>query len=204
MERGTTNHGLRAVATIVAAVAGVSCGTGIRDGEGHFFVSKDFDESGGQLALREAVLDIGVGDMPAAGIVTLRRYDEIELGGAVGPVFQIEAPTPSAFVNDPHLSIATSPAIAGATTSTIGALPLVEGSVVGQWTPNAVDSAQTCTVGSVCGRVQRASFLTSRGGTRTVFFAIVQRCVSPAECPSGQTCTSAACQDCPKEVPCNP
>ena len=204
MERGTTKDRLRAAATIAAAATGVSCGTGLRDGEGHFFVSETIDQEGGQLALREAVLDICEGGMQVAGTVTLRRYEQIELSGAIGPVFEIEVPRPNAFANDASISIATSPAVAKATNSAIGALPLFNGWVVGQWTPNAVDSTQACKPGNVCGRVTRASFEGSSVATKTVYFAILERCSVMADCPSKQTCTSAACQDCPQEVPCNP
>jgi hypothetical protein len=203
MERGTTKDRLRAAATIAAAAAGVSCGTGIRDGEGYFFVSETIDQKGGQLALREAILDICEGCMPLAGTVTLRRYEQIELSGAIGPIFQIETPSPDSFANDASISIATSPAVAKAARSAIGSLPTIDGSVVGQWTPNAVDATQACMPGSVCGRVTRASFAGSTVATNTVYFAILERCSAMEDCPSKQTCTSAACQDCPKEVPCN-
>jgi hypothetical protein len=104
----------------VAAAAGLSCGAGIHGDEGWYYVSGSIDSSGGQLVLREGTLIVARNCVEEAVPITLRRQDRIDHSGAIGPVFTIEVPSPTTFVNDPQINIATSAAVASSASSTIG------------------------------------------------------------------------------------
>lgn len=207
MERGTTITWLRAAGAVVAAAAGISCGAGIHGDEGWYYVSGTIDSSGGQLVLRDGRLDVWencVGNVPVT--ITLRRYDRIAHVGAVGPVFEVEAPGSDTFVNDPRISIASPAGVDSAHGFTIGYIvKLRTGSE--QWIPDTPPIPPDCAAGTICGPVQTGSFkspASDAAATNAVRFAIVKKCASSGECPSKQACNSGACQECPAGAACNP
>jgi hypothetical protein len=204
MERGTTITWLRAAGAVVAAAAGISCGAGIHGDEGWYYVSGSIDSSGGQLVLREGTLLVARNCVEEAVPITLRRQDRIDHSGAIGPVFTIEVPLPTTFVNDPQINIATSAAVAGSASSTIGYI--VNTQAGPQWIPDSPPFPPECPEGTVCGPVQTGSFrnpASDADPSRVVQFAIVKKCGSLGECPSKQACNSGACQACPTGAECN-
>jgi hypothetical protein len=192
---------------LLAVAATASCGTGIHDGEGDWYVSKTIDQSGGQLVLGEATLDVKEHSLKSPPtLITLRRFPTVQHSGAVGAVFEIQIPTPDTFSNDPRIAISTSDAVATTTGSMIGYL--VPGVDNEQWVPDSTPAVPPCSGAVVCGPVQSQAF--TPGGaadaglaTARLQFAIVTQCDSAAICPFGQTCSSRACQQCAAGGPCN-
>jgi hypothetical protein len=208
MQRGISITGLWMGIAVLAVAFAASCGTGIRDGQGDWYVSKTIDQSGGQLVLGEATLDIKDHSLKSPpALITLRRFPAVQHSGAVGAVFEIQIPIPDTFSNDPRIAISTSDAVATATGSMIGYL--VPGADNEQWIPDSSQAVPPCSGPVVCGPVQSQEF-TNRGGaadsgltTTRLQFAIVTQCDSAAICPIGQTCSSRACQQCAAGGPCN-
>ncbi len=208
MERRVSTIRFCAIAACLAGGAAISCGTGIHDGRGEVFATSIIGPSGGQILLREATLDIGEDSVQGEAPITLRRYDSIAHSGAVGPVFEIQVPTPDTFTHDPHIGIATAPAVVASAKSVIGFL--IPGVPNEQWIPDSTTSTAPCPGSDVCGPVQKDTFFNPGGSidagfTTTVLrLAIVTQCAGNADCLSRQACTSRACQKCPPNSPCNP
>jgi hypothetical protein len=210
MERRESTTWLGWVAALLAATCGVSCGTGIRDGRGEVFTTETMGTSIGRIELKEAVLDYWEGTVAEPSSITLRRYDEIERAGAVGPVFELELPSPGVLQKDPRLGIRTSAEVKGNDRATIG---FVSPST-GEWIPDSTNSRQDgCPELAICGPVQILSFATPSGNSDTrnaptpvLRLAIVMRCAALADCDHNQTCTAGACQQCIDFSPytCNP
>ncbi len=208
MERRESKSWPGLFAVVLAAGAGLSCGTGIRDGRGEVFTTEIVGPDGAELSLREGALEVWPNCVAAQSTITLRRYDRIEHLGAVSPVFEVQVPTSDTFKNDPGIVIETSADVAESSKSVIGFL--IPGSPNEQWIPISSTSSAPCPTGTLCAPVQRLSF-SNPGGTNPPTFtttilqlAIVTRCGSTAECPSRQACNSGACQRCPTGSPCNP
>jgi hypothetical protein len=204
MEHGVSTRGFCAVAAFLAGASGIACGAGIQDGRGEVYATRIVDPSGGYIVLREATLDVKQDCVRGPVPITLRRYDSIEHSGAVGPVFEIEVPTPDTFQQDPQIEIATSSLTVTSPNPVIGFL--VPGADNEQWVP---DGTSPVCPSSVCGPVQSQTF-THPGSaaspvvtTRVLLLAIVTQCATNVDCPSNQACNSNACQECPKGSPCN-
>jgi hypothetical protein len=188
------------LATLVAGLAGVSCGTGVYDGDGEQATMKLVSTSGDAIAFMGAKLEICPGclkpDRPVAIKVTWQRA--IEHTGALSSVYSVEVPAPDTFQNDPKITISTTQAIAGNPDNVIGFM--VPG--IGQWIPDQPPAPPVCEQSDqVCGPVQIQGFTNPYGDhlgqTTTLRFAIVTKCGPDTKCPSGQTCNSGACQQCP-------
>ena len=200
MQRGLLKYWPCRVTAVLAVTTALSCGTGIRDGEGPLFESKVIGQQGGRIEVGEATLDIWKDCLSAPALITLRRFPAITHTGAVGPVFEIEIPAPDTFINDPQIGIQTWPDVAKASTSVIGFLiPGVDGA---QWVPDSPAVLPVCDSGVVCGPVQILSFTKPGGSTNPTLttskldLAIVQKCSGTSECPVNQACSSGACQAC--------
>ena len=209
MQRGLSKYWPWRATAVLAESTALSCGTGIRDGDGYVYMSKTIDFPGDTLVLREATVAIPEASLLGPTLITLRRFSTLDHSGAVSPVFEIQVPTDDAFQIDPWIEISTSQDVAGKAASVIGFLdPGVPGE---QWVPDSNSSTTPCTSPPpvVCGPVQRGGFRTPGGGYADTFracksaYAIVTKCASPATCPIGQTCTSTACQACNASGPCN-
>ena len=181
------------IASLVALVATVpSCGSGIHDGEGDVYVKKTIDDNGGQMVLREAVLDVWAKCLAGPTLITLRRA-ATDNTGAISPVFQLEIPTPDAFQNSPRLSIVASAEISSDGRSAI-AHRLSDGHPQ-QWIPE-LPRTNGCDLSRVCGPLQTDAFTKSR--TTKLDYAIVKLCQSSSDCLlPNQSCQSGACQYCP-------
>jgi len=204
MQRGLSKYWPWRVAAVLAVTAALSCGTGIRDGEGEVYVSKTVDYPGDTLVLGEATLELGIGCVEAPALITLRRFPTIGHSGAVSPVFEIQVPTPDTVKRDPKISIATSPDVAGNSASVIGFL--VPGVKDEQWVPDSPTTKLPCSSGVVCGPVQSGGFENPGSGilpTTKMDFAIVQKCGDIGECGLLQACNSSACQACMTSGQCN-
>jgi len=207
MQRGLTKLWSWRVTAMVAATTALSCGTGIRDGDGEVYMFKTIDAPGDRLVLGEATLDVGEGCLDSPTVITLRRFSTIDHTGAIGPVFELQVPTPGTFKGDPRIEISTSDTVAAASSSTIGFL--VPGGSNEQWVPDTPQPAPPCSSGVVCGPVQIKSF-TEPGGTTSPLppttrleFAIVTQCQEDQDCPLYQACSSRACQECYPGSTCN-
>jgi hypothetical protein len=201
MERRESTIWLGVVAVCWAVVSGLSCGTGIRDGRGEVFTTETMGMDIGRIELREAVLDYWEGTVLAPTSITLRRYDQVEPAGAVGPVFELEIPSADALQKQPRLGIRTTPEVKASDKSVIGFVH----PVTGDWIPNSSNSRQDgCPASAICGFVQTLSF--TDAPTRVLRLAIVTKCGGLADCPALQTCTAGACQQCLDFSPytCNP
>jgi hypothetical protein len=208
MGHGVSTRWFCAVAAFLAGASGISCGAGIQDGRGEVYATRIVGQSGGQIVLREATLDVKQDCVQDPVPITLRRYESIKHSGAVGPVFEIEVPTPDTFRKDPQIDVATSSLAVTSLNPVIGFL--VPGADNEQWVPDSPMPAPSCPSSVVCGPVQSQTF-TDPGSdaspvvtTRVLLLAIVTQCATIADCPSNQTCNSKACQECPKDAPCNP
>lgn len=202
MERRESTTWLGLIAAYLAAVSGISCGTGIRDGRGEVFTTEEMGTNIGRIELKEAVLDYWEGTVLAPANITMRRYDEVERAGAVGPVFEIELPSPGALQKDPRLGIRTTPEVKASDGSVIGFLS----PSTGVWIPNSTNSRQDgCPSSAICGTVQIQSF-TDPVPTRVLRLAILTKCGGLSDCGPSQTCTAGACQQCTDFSPytCNP
>jgi hypothetical protein len=185
---------------VLAVAATVSCGTGIRDGEGDLYVTKTIGPEGGQLVFREATLIVWPNDLSAPASITMRRFPTIDHAGAASPVFEIQIPTPTTFTGDPDIQIVASDVATPNPASMIGFL--VPGVSHEQWVPDTSKPFQDCSLPTVCGPVQRLGF--SQPPPRTTLdFAIVIYCGSNANCAGSQTCSSNACQQCDSVTNCN-
>lgn len=175
----------------------ISCGTGIRDGDGYVYVTKTIGPEGGQIVLQEATLDVPSASLNEPKSITMHRFQTIDHAGAVGPVFEIQIPTPDIFNIDPQIGIVTSDATAHNPASAIGYLhPGISGE---QWVPDSQQSLPGCLPPTVCGSVQSGEFSAPGGGmppTTKLDFAIVTQCAVTADCQVNQTCSSLACQQC--------
>jgi hypothetical protein len=200
---------LRRIATLVACAAGLSCGTGIRDGNDEESVTRTIGPEGGQIAFMEGALDILPTYVDGFAKITLYRYASIKHTGAIGPVFEINVPDPETFKKDPIIEVVTSSEVANGSGNVMGLL--VPG--VNQWFPTTSSTPIdfSCPSLNVCGALQREEFTRPDGGkntsitsTTTIQFAIVRQCDSDGDCPSQQACNSHACQQCVLNGPCNP
>jgi hypothetical protein len=208
MQRGLSTKWPWRVTAVLAVAMVLSCGTGIRDGEGDLYVRKTVGPAGGQLVLGEATVDVWQDCLASPTPITLRRYATIDHSGAVGPVFEIQVPTPDTFKNDPRIGITTSAVVADNSASKIGFL--VPGVANEQWVPDSKPASPPCFPPVVCGPVQILEF-TNPGGTNDpaltttrLQFAIVTQCQSTGNCSASQACNSGACQECPTGALCNP
>ncbi len=208
MQRGVLKIRPWGVIAALAMATTMSCGTGIRDGEGYAYVTETIGPEGGQIQLQEATLDVWPACLKEPAAITMRRYPTIDHSGAVGPAFEIQIPTPTTFVGNPDIEIVTSDVVASNPTSTIGFLyPGVPGPDQ-QWVPMTSMPFQTCYPPTVCGPVQILGFSQDQGGTlpptTKLDFAIVTHCASNGDCAARQTCSSNACQQCYEVTNCNP
>lgn len=185
------------VIAVLAMAATMSCGTGIRDGEGDLYATKTIGPEGGQILLQEATLDVPTLSLTEPKSITMRRFQTIDHTGAVGPVFEIQIPTPDIFAIDPQIGIVTSDAVAANQAATIGFL--YPGISNEQWVPDTSRPFPACSSPTVCGPVQSGGFWKPNGGlppTTKLDFAIVTQCASTSDCEVNQTCSSTACQQC--------
>jgi hypothetical protein len=201
---------LRRVATLMVCAAGLSCGTGLRDGNNEESVSRMIGPEGGQIAFMEGTLDIPKNSVgPSAVSITLHRYPSIKHTGAISPVFEIQVPKPETFTQDPTIGISTTSSVVVASNSAIGYLVPILTNV--QWMPDQTppEKKPSCQTTDVCDFVQCLSFtnpanLGDAGTTTQVLqFAIVQRCTDTEECLKGLACNSGACQECPLDSKCS-
>lgn len=185
----------------------MSCGSGLHDPESEFSVSKDMDQNGGVLENREGRLDVPQDSLsvPSAKVVLRWHEHYDEHGGAVGPVFEIDVPTPDTFVRAPTLTITTSARFANDPAYVLGYVHDTDKGFK-QWAPDMTDPPLERKQGVICGLVQLEDF-TNPGGmkdkaTKTVSLAIVKRCGGLADCELGQECSSGCCQQCVTGAPC--
>jgi hypothetical protein len=164
--------------------------------------SKTLDRQGGKIQLAELTLDVWLDCLASTAMITVRRYPGIGHAGAIGPVFEIEVPSPSAFINDPQISIAISADMPACDSCTIGFL--VPSLTNQQWVPDSPASPPTCPSGVVCGPLQKGTYFDNN--TTIVQFAIVKPCPSGSsgDCGPKQACNAGACQQCPTGGYCNP
>jgi len=194
MKRALTNLASW-IASLVALAATVpSCGSGIHDGDGEVYMTKTIDDNGGQIVLREAVLDVWAKCLPGPTPIALRRYESIDNTGAISPVFQLEIPTPDAFKSSPRLSISASAEISNSGSFEIG--HLVPDGHPEQWIPEQPRTSGCDLPLSVCDPLQLVAFTTSPT-TSKLDYAIVKLCQFPSDCLPNQSCQSGACQYCP-------
>jgi hypothetical protein len=200
---------LRRVATLGVCVAGLSCGTGIRDGNDEESVTRTIGPEGGQIAFMEGTLDILPNNVEKLTPITLHRYPSINHTGAIGPVFEVQVQTPGTFTQDPIIEVVTSSEVVNGSGNVMGLL--VPG--INQWFPttSSTPSDFSCPSSNVCGDLQRIEFIRPDGGkntaitsTTTIQFAIVRQCNSDGDCPSQQACNSGACQQCVLNGLCKP
>ena len=209
MQRGLSKYWPWRVIAVLAVTTTLSCGTGIRDGDGYVYVNQLVDQDGMYIVLREATLNIKSDSLRyPPTLIKLHRFPTIEQAGAVSAVFEIEIPTYDTFTNDPMLAISTSFDRASNPSSKIGYL--VPGVDKEQWVPDSQSASPACDPPLVCGPVQAQEF-EKPGGTKypqltttRLEFAIVTQCQSDADCPGLQNCSSNACQDCLTGTLCNP
>jgi hypothetical protein len=208
MQRGISIRWPWVGIAVLAVAATVSCGTGIRDGQGDLYVTKTIGPEGGQLVFREATLIVWPNDLSAPASITMRRFPTIDHAGAVGPVFEIQIPTPTTFIGDPDIQIVASDVPTPNPASTIGFL--VPGIANEQWVPVTSQPFLSCSSPTVCGPVQSGGF-NHPGGTGSglsptakLDLAIITQCASNADCAGRQTCSSTACQQCVEISNCNP
>jgi hypothetical protein len=193
MERRQPNTWARPGIFLLAVATAVSCGSGIHDGEGDVYVKKTIDDNGGQIVLREAVLDVWASCLTGPTQITLRRYSAIDNTGAISPVFQLEIPTADTFKRTPRLSIAASAKISSDQGSMIG--HLVPDGHPQQWIPEQPRDTGCDLPSSVCGPLQLDAF---KPATTKLDYAIVKLCDPSTGCPlPNQSCQSGACQYCP-------
>jgi hypothetical protein len=206
MEISASIGGKIRIAALVACAAGVSCGSGIHDVNAEDSVTTTMGPEEGKIQLMEGTLDVGSGCLDSQTTIKFQRYPAVSHSGAVGPVFELRVPEPGVFVKDPFIGIATSPEIQHDQDLKIGLL--VPG--IDQWFPATTVSANyVCPSSAKCADVQRLEFSNPGGRgdaglTTTVLqLAIVRGCSQPSVCPSHQTCSAGACQQCTTSGPCN-
>jgi len=199
---------LRRIATLVACAAGLSCGTGLRDGNDEESVTRTIGPEGGKISFMEGTLDIPPTYVENLSKITLHRYPSIKNTGAIGPVFEVQVLDPGTFKKDPIIEVVTSSDVVNGLENVMGLL--VPG--INQWFPttSSPPSDFSCPSSNVCGALQRIEFTRPDGGkntaitsTTTIQFAIVQRCSETKECLKGLACNSGACQECPADSPCS-
>jgi hypothetical protein len=203
MQRVVLNMGPWGLIAALAMATTMSCGTGIRDGESEFSMTKTIGPEGGQIVLQEATLDIPTLSLKDPETITLRRFWTIDHTGADSPVFEIQIPTPNIFNLDPQIGIVTSDAAAANPAATIGFL--YPGISNEQWVPDTSKPFLACSPPTVCGPVQSDGFENPSGAvppTTKLDFAIVTGCASNADCEINQTCSSLACQQCVEVTSC--
>jgi hypothetical protein len=207
MQRGLSKYGpLRSTAVLTVTTA-LSCGTGIRDGEGEVYANRIVGQEGLDIQVGEATLSVGLNSLRnPPTLISLRRFATIDHSGAVGPVFEVEIPTPDAFSNDPRIVISTLDTVASLPSSAIGYL--VPGVSNEQWVPDSPSEFPPCTSTEVCGPVQIQEFIRPAAGTKPpttrLEFAIVKKCDGIGDCGPLQACSSRACQACQPSSECNP
>ena len=208
MQRGLSKYWPWRMTAVLAVTTALSCGTGIRDGEGEVYANRMVGQEGLDIRVGEATLSVGLNSLNyPPTLISLRRFATIDHSGAVGPVFEIEIPTPDAFSQDPRIVISTSDTVASLPSSTIGYL--VPGATIEQWVPDSPPASSTppCASPNVCGPVQIKEFTQPAGGTEPpttrLQFAIVKKCGVIGDCGLFQACTSSACQACLTNGPCN-
>ena len=207
MQRGLSTYWPWRVTAVLAATTALSCGTGIRTvEEQEVAISRTIDQEGFDLKLGEATLNVCKNCLDSAALITLRRFHSYDHHlGAVGPVFEIELPTPDTFQIDPRIVIEASSAFAVKDSPVIGFL--VPGGTNEQWVPDSTSANPPCTAPNICGPVQIQSFTNPGSGalspTNRIEFAIVKKCGKTTECGPSQACTSSACQECQSGSECN-
>lgn len=209
MERRVSKIGLRSAAICLAVGLTLSCGKGISDGRGEVYGSATFDVNGGRLQVGGGTLDLYVGTVAEPATITLRRYEEVVPSGAVGPVYEIELPTPDTLkTNDPRLSIHTTSEVLGSGKATIGFLTPM-GNGVMMWVPTTTPARpEGAPSETVFGTVQIDSFKRPGSGTfpptNLLRMAILMRCSNRSDCGSNQACPANVCQQCIDNSDCNP
>ena len=157
-------------------------------------VTKTIGTEGGEIALAEATLFIGIGTMSQAVPVTLRRYDYYGRAGAISPVFEVQVPAAGTFVNNnPAIAISTSADVLANPSSAIAFVT----APTDYWVPTIVPT--NCPALSICGTVYNLRYVAASGTTPEVtslYFSIVVKCDSTTVCPPRQACNSGACQAC--------
>ena len=206
MQRGLSKYWPWRVTAVLAVSTALSCGTGIRDGEGEVYANRMVGQEGLDIQVGEATLSIGLNSLrDSPTLVSVRRFNTIDHSGAVGPVFEIEIPTPNAFTNDPRIGISTLDTVASLPSSAIGYL--VPGVSKEQWVPDSPSESPPCTSTEVCGPVQIREFTQPASGTEPpttrLQFAIVKKCGLIGDCGLLQACSAGACQACAPSGPCN-
>lgn len=183
---------------LLASEAGVSCGTGLHDGDERQSTKLTVGRSGGHIEFMGASLSIPEGSLTNDTEITFAWHRKIDHAGALSGVYEIEVSAADPFQNDPTITIRTTPEIAGGRHNVIGSME----PVAGVWVPNTSLSADKCPDATVCGPVQSQVFQR----TQVLRLAIVTQCWAGYEtrCPQGQSCAVAdACQQCPPDSPCN-
>lgn len=183
---------------LLASGAGVSCGTGLHDGDERQSTKLTIGKAGGRIEFMGATLDLAEGSVDEDTDITFAWHRKIDHTGALSGVYEIEVSSPNPFRNDPLITIATTPGIAGKRHNVIGSMVSPD---PGVWVPNTSRSEKGCPDSTVCGPVQSQIFQS----TRVLQLAIVTECYAGYEtpCPSGQSCgTANACQQCSPNSPC--
>ena len=184
-------------AALVAAGFGLSlgCGSGIYDGTGATQVTKTVGRDGDTLVLAQARLLISPGTLASPTAVTLRRIPKVAHAGAYGPVFELSVPGRNLFLQDPTLDLMVPFIGANQGDLALGSLNPSLSLALQQWVPisvSQIDANLTLLTAPAQG------FSTAD----TLDFGAVVRCPPTVPCPSGQTCSSNACQACPTGTPC--
>jgi len=197
MKGGIPNNSppLRAALVAAGLGLGLGCGSGIYDGTGTTQVTKTVGRDGDTLVLAQARLLIDPGTLDSPTPVTLRRIPTIAHAGAYGPVFELAVPGTNLFRKDPTFELLV-PFI-GANQGDLALGSLNPGLSVAQqqWVPisvSQIDANLTMLTAPAQG------FSTAA----TLDFGAVVRCPPTVPCPSGQTCSSNACQACPSSTSC--
>jgi hypothetical protein len=178
---------------LLAGVAGVSCGSGLHDGDEEQWTTVEVS-AGGSIEFMGAKLSLCAICLDGAADISLGWHRKSDHVGARSAEYTIKVPYPDTFQSDPAITISTTPALATDSTSVIGFLTRDGGEEL--WIPDQEAAPNACpsSTTSVCGPVQIGSF--KENDNTVMRFAIVQKCERTAECRPGESCSGHACNHC--------
>jgi hypothetical protein len=190
---------LPVLAAWIAAGLGLcsGCGKGIHDGRGEWTIATTIDSSGDTILLDQARLSISPGTFDVPTLVTIRRLPGFTHEGAYGPVFEITIPKPGDFHQQPRMELRVQAIGSNQKNLVLGWLDPNLEPAKQQWVPIS-GSSINATLTLVSGPVQGFE------STNVLLFGAIVKCPPSVPCPSGQACSSNACQKCAAGAPCTP
>jgi hypothetical protein len=183
---------------LLASAAGVSCGSGLHDGDEEQSTVQTVGKGGGTIEFMGGRLDVPSDSLTDDVQIKFAWHRKMSPTGARSSIYEIELSSPDALQTDPTLTIATTPEFAADPDSAIGFLQWNAGR--DWWVPDQTPTRPTCDSPSseVCGPIQLGSF--KDADTHVLRLAIVKMCEGEGHsktCPHGQSCNGGACQQCP-------